>query len=80
MLSRPAGLSQYGFLSVFSVFQIVKFKNEACTTNTGEMGTCYTESECSDAGGMAAGDCASSFGTCCMCKSLSVKAVKLFIN
>jgi len=50
----------------FSVFQIVKFKNEACTTDTGEMGTCYTESECSDAGGMASGSCASSFGTCCM--------------
>lgn len=50
----------------FSVFQIVKFKNEACTTDTGLMGTCYTESECSDAGGTASGSCASSFGTCCL--------------
>merc|ERR1711953_576021 len=49
----------------FSVFQIVKFKSEACTANTGEMGTCYTESECTAAGGTAAGSCASSFGSCC---------------
>jgi len=53
----------------FSVFQIVKFKNEACTANTGEMGTCYTESECTAAGGTAAGSCASSFGTCCLFKA-----------
>jgi len=53
----------------FSVFQIVKFKNEACTTNTGEMGTCYTESECTTAGGTPAGACASSFGTCCLFKA-----------
>lgn len=53
----------------FSVFQIVKFKNEACTTETGEMGTCYTESECTTAGGTAAGTCASSFGTCCLFKA-----------
>ena len=56
-------------ISVFSVFQIVKFKNEACTTSTGEMGTCYTESECTAAGGEASGSCASSFGTCCLCES-----------
>jgi len=53
----------------FSVFQIVKFKNEACTTDTGEMGTCYTESECSNAGGTASGSCASAFGTCCLFKA-----------
>jgi len=53
----------------FSVFQIVKFKNEACTTNTGEMGTCYTESECQSAGGTPAGSCASSFGSCCLFKA-----------
>jgi len=53
----------------FSVFQIVKFKNEACTTDTGEMGTCYTESECTTAGGSPSGSCASSFGACCLFKT-----------
>ena len=62
-------------ISVFSVFQIVKFKNEACTTSTGEMGTCYTESECTAAGGTASGTCASSFGTCCLCESLQLAVI-----
>jgi len=49
----------------FSVFQIVKFKNGICTTQTGDFGTCYTEKECTDKGGMPSGPCASSFGVCC---------------
>lgn len=50
----------------FSVFQIVKFKNGKCTTSTGDDGTCYTEAECTAAGGVASGACASSFGVCCL--------------
>ena len=69
ILDSHRNCSNLSFISVFSVFQIVKFKNEACTTNTGEMGTCYTESECQSAGGTPAGSCASSFGSCCLCKS-----------
>jgi len=49
----------------FSVFQIVKFKNGQCTTDTGDYGTCYTEAECAMKGGMAGGPCASQFGVCC---------------
>jgi len=49
----------------FSVFQIVKFENGVCTTQTGDFGTCYTEKECKDKGGVASGPCASSFGVCC---------------
>lgn len=49
----------------FSVFQIVKFQNEACPTSTGDVGTCYTEAECMAKGGTPQGACASSFGVCC---------------
>jgi len=49
-----------------SVFQIVKFKNEACPANNGDTGICFTETECADRGGVAAGDCASAFGVCCV--------------
>ena len=64
---------------VFSVFQIVKFKNGICTTQTGDFGTCYTEKECTDKGGMPSGPCASSFGVCCQCEFLSYKSyINLF--
>jgi len=50
---------------LFSVFQIVKFNNDACTTTGGGLGTCYTESECTKLGGSKNGNCASGFGVCC---------------
>merc|ERR1712227_1053445 len=50
---------------LFSVFQIVKFSNDVCTASDGNMGTCYTSSECSTIGGTAKGNCAASFGVCC---------------
>ena len=31
-------------------------------------GTCFTPSECTARGGMANGNCASTFGVCCTCK------------
>jgi len=49
-----------------SVFQIVKFKNEVCSADSGEDGTCFTEAECSAKGGIASGTCASAFGVCCV--------------
>jgi len=48
-----------------SIFQIVKFKNEACPADSGDTGLCYTEAECTLKGGVASGTCASSFGVCC---------------
>ena len=61
------------------MFQIVKFKNGICTTQTGDFGTCYTEKECTDKGGMPSGPCASSFGVCCQCEFLSYKSyINLF--
>jgi len=50
---------------LFSVFQIVKFNNDVCTASDGNMGTCYTASECTANGGTANGNCASGFGVCC---------------
>jgi len=49
-----------------SVFQIVKFKNDACPASDGNTGVCFTEAECSAKGGVASGNCASAFGVCCV--------------
>jgi len=51
---------------LFSIFQIVKFNNEACDAVDGTMGTCYTASECTNKGGEERGNCASGFGVCCV--------------
>jgi len=60
---------------LFSLFSIVQFKNEACTSsqtlaNTldsrSRNGTCFSSTECRDKGGQAAGGCAAGFGTCCV--------------
>jgi len=49
-----------------SVFQIVKFKNDACPASDGNTGVCFTEAECAAKGGVASGNCASAFGVCCV--------------
>ena len=53
------------FLNPFSLFNVVQFPNTECTTASGQMGTCFTASECAAKGGEADGGCASGFGTCC---------------
>jgi len=52
----------------FSLFNIVKFKNTNCqaTSSADLQGVCYTSQECSDLGGTADGNCAASFGVCCV--------------
>jgi len=60
----------------FSLFSVVTFKNEECTSDTSikvatgssttRTGTCYTSSECSDKSGTVSGNCASGFGVCCI--------------
>jgi len=63
------GINREG--KVFSLFNIVNFENEPCsstlTTSTGSNrnGTCFTSSECSDKGGNSKGSCAAGFGVCC---------------
>lgn len=55
----------------FSLFSVVTFKNEECTSEStfsgGQVsGTCYTSTECSDKSGTKSGNCASGFGVCCV--------------
>merc|ERR1712150_451095 len=55
----------------FSLFSVVTFGNEECTSGTSitggaTAGTRYSSTECSDKKGMASGNCASGFGVCCV--------------
>merc|ERR1712038_524977 len=55
----------------FSLFSVVTFGNEECTSSSSvaggaTAGTCYSSTECSDKNGMSAGNCASGFGDCCV--------------
>ena len=56
---------------VYSVFQVAKFQNGACTTNDTKAptGSCYLAEECSGLGGENGGACAERFGVslgvCC---------------
>merc|ERR1719415_419955 len=55
----------------FSLFSVVTFKNDECTsestlTGGARKGTCYSATECSDKAGMKSGNCASGFGVCCV--------------
>lgn len=56
------------FFAVLSLFTIVSFQNDPCTSGTGNNGTCYSSSDCSRLGGSSSGSCASGFGVCCLCK------------
>merc|ERR1712038_1914846 len=49
-----------------SMFEIVKFENDACTTGGNKNGTCFTSQECEDKGGKKDGDCAKGYGVCCL--------------
>lgn len=53
---------------LFSVFNLVKFKNEGCSSSGSSNldGTCLTSSECSSQGGSISGNCAAGFGVCCV--------------
>lgn len=55
----------------FSLFSVVTFKNDQCTSLStlaggARAGTCYSTTECSDKGGTKSGNCASGFGVCCL--------------
>jgi len=49
-----------------SMFEIVKFENDVCTTGGNKNGTCFTSQECEDKGGEKDGDCAQGYGVCCV--------------
>ena len=55
---------------MFSLFSVVTFPNQQCTsasstTSTPVYGTCFSQSECNAKGGSADGNCAAGFGVCC---------------
>ena len=60
-------LTYFPFPEAFSLFNIVSFPNEECTTkSTNEpKGTCMTLDECNGQGGTSSANCASGFGVCC---------------
>ncbi|TRY63236.1 hypothetical protein TCAL_11572 [Tigriopus californicus] len=49
-----------------SLFTIVSFQNDPCTSGSGNNGTCYSSSDCARLGGSSSGSCASGFGVCCL--------------
>ncbi|XP_023335594.1 uncharacterized protein LOC111706787 isoform X2 [Eurytemora carolleeae] len=49
-----------------SLFTVVSFANEACSTTTGINGTCFSRNDCVNQGGTPSGTCASGFGVCCL--------------
>jgi len=56
---------------MFSLFNVVKFKNTNCqaTSSADLQGVCMTKEECDDiSGGSEDGNCAAGFGTCCVIK------------
>jgi len=64
--------------NAFSLFNVVNFKNDACSTISTitsrqgggtRNGTCYTDNECLEKGGIASGGCAQGFGVCCLFSS-----------
>ena len=58
-------------LEQLSLFSVVQFPNEACTSSSSSTttGTCYTTSECTTRSGTADGSCAAGFGVCCVITS-----------
>merc|ERR1719219_2096293 len=52
--------------SPLGLFTVVQFPNDACTATSGLTGTCVTSAQCSERSGTANGNCAASFGVCCL--------------
>eukprot|EP00095_Tigriopus_kingsejongensis_P011993 maker-scaffold1310_size48960-snap-gene-0.10 protein:Tk11993 transcript:maker-scaffold1310_size48960-snap-gene-0.10-mRNA-1 annotation:"PREDICTED: uncharacterized protein LOC100118488" len=51
---------------LLSLFQVIRFSNQVCNGgDNSEVGTCYTNSECTARNGIAIGTCAQGFGVCC---------------
>ena len=52
---------------LFSLFNIVTFRQGPCPSLTGDTGVCMTMFECANTGvGVPSGNCASGFGVCCL--------------
>ncbi len=52
---------------LFSLFNVVSFRNEICGDSNGDSGVCVTSAECREInGGHATVNCAAGFGVCCV--------------
>ncbi|XP_040579386.1 uncharacterized protein [Lepeophtheirus salmonis] len=49
-----------------SIFNVVSFQNNICSSSATRNGTCFTAAECTSKGGSASGTCASGYGVCCV--------------
>lgn len=49
----------------FSLFSIISFPDDLCSTNNGKVGTCLSAEKCGARGGLNLGTCAKGFGACC---------------
>jgi len=70
-ISLGFSMEEHRIDRMFSLFNVVKFKNSECqaTSSADLKGMCYTESECkNDKKGTVDGNCASGFGVCCVVK------------
>ncbi|XP_054289374.1 uncharacterized protein LOC129004772 [Macrosteles quadrilineatus] len=67
-----------------SLFTVVEFENRACMAASGDNGTCLTESECVERGGVVSGPCAHNFGVCCLfmatCGQTTSQNCSYFVN
>ncbi|PSN47048.1 hypothetical protein C0J52_09368 [Blattella germanica] len=50
----------------FSFFNVIRFRNVACTGTNNLRGTCFARRECANIGGVSSGSCARGWGTCCI--------------
>ncbi|XP_059078469.1 uncharacterized protein LOC131876939 isoform X2 [Tigriopus californicus] len=68
VMSRNTTKTNFRQKRLFSIFNIVTFKNDPCTTTgAGNLGgTCLDSTSCSSRGGTASGNCAAGFGVCCL--------------
>jgi len=68
-VSEPVAPKPNDAKRFLSLFTIVSFKNDACTSQTGVNGTCFSARDCESQGGIKSGTCASGFGVCCLFSS-----------
>ena len=62
---------QFGFWTrtVFGLFDMVVYNNQACRALSGDIGTCLSFPECFAFRGTVSGSCGKGFGLCCVSKS-----------
>jgi len=65
-IGRQDKRGQHRKEKLFSMFSLVNFPNDECTSSESECGTCMTASECSGLKGYVSGTCAQGFGGCCV--------------